>query len=104
MSENLSQYFILVNELAAHNHIDLDGVIPPDVSDADYVHPNDGYILLIANLVLAIISSLVVATRFYTRIFVAGNIGGDDITIGIALVAVIGSTGLNSWGKPLAST
>ncbi|KAI5810694.1 hypothetical protein BZA77DRAFT_327156 [Pyronema omphalodes] len=97
MSKNSSQYLTLVNELAKHNHIDLDGVIPPEISDVNYVHPNDGYILLIFNLVLAITSFLVVATRFYTRTFVAGSIGGDDIMIGIALVAVIGSTALNLW-------
>ncbi|KAF8241724.1 hypothetical protein K440DRAFT_608226 [Wilcoxina mikolae CBS 423.85] len=94
LADELAAVFAIAN----HNHISLDSVIPPNVHSGNYVRPDRGRVLLITNLVLAGVTLLVVLARFYTRLFVAGSVGGDDITIGVAMLVVAGSTALNCYG------
>lgn len=84
--------------IADVNHISLDGVVPPQAEAADYVHPDNGQVLFVVNLLLASITLLVVLTRFWTRCFVAGGIGGDDVMVGAAMLVVVGGTALNCYG------
>jgi len=84
--------------IADANHISLDGAIPPQARAADYVHPDNGGVLLAVNVVLASVTMLVVLARFWTRCFVAGGMGGDDITAGAAMLVVIAGTALNYYG------
>jgi len=99
--KTLADEIAVILAIAQHNHISLDSQIPSDVYSSDYVHPDRGRVLLITNLVLANITLLVVLARFYTRIFVAASVGGDDITIGVAMLVVAGSTALNCYGTSL---
>jgi hypothetical protein len=89
-----------LESIANANGISLtDGVVVPEnVLYTDYQHPNHGSKLFTANLVLAALTALVVLARFWTRAFVAGGVGSDDVTIGAAMVVVIGSAALNCFG------
>lgn len=63
------------------------GYIPPKYIDPNYVGPHIGHGLMITSIVLLAVTCLVVAGRYYARLFIAGGVGGDDITIGIATVS-----------------
>lgn len=61
--------------------------IPPRYTDPNYVPPHIGHGLLVMGTVLLVVTCLVVAGRYYARLFIAGGVGADDITIGIATVS-----------------
>lgn len=60
--------------------------IPPKYIDPNYVAPHIGHGLMVTSIVLLVVTCLVVVGRYYARLFIAGGVGGDDITIGIATV------------------
>lgn len=61
--------------------------IPPKYIDPNYVAPHIGHSLMVTSIVLLVVTCFVVAGRYYARLFIAGGVGGDDITIGIATVS-----------------
>lgn len=63
--------------------------IPPRYLDPNYIPPHIGHGLLVVSTVLLVVTCLVVAGRYYARLFIAGGVGGDDITIGIATVSSV---------------
>jgi hypothetical protein len=84
--------------IADVNDITLYGAIPPHALAPDYVRPDNGTLMLAVNMALASVTMLVVMARFWTRCFIAGGMGGDDITAGAAMLVVAAGTALNWYG------
>lgn len=81
----------LLKNLTRHNGLTEfgDNFIPPKYLDPNYVAPNSGRTLFVANLVLLAITCVVVGLRYYARVFIAGGLGADDVAIGISTVSLI---------------
>lgn len=60
--------------------------VPLRYTDPNYIPPHIGHGLLVISTVLLVVTCLVVAGRYYARLFIAGGVGADDITIGVATV------------------
>lgn len=76
------------NTLAEHNGITEFGPVflPPKFTVPNYVPPRAGTTFLITNVVLLLITCSIMAGRLYTKFFVVGGLGGDDVAIAIAMV------------------
>ncbi|KAA8902684.1 hypothetical protein FN846DRAFT_74884 [Sphaerosporella brunnea] len=100
MAATREELLLALRDIATVNGISLtDGVaVPNHTASAEYLHPNHGSTLFVANVALAAATLLVVLARFWTRIFVAGGVGADDVTIGAAMIVVAGSTVFNCFG------
>lgn len=83
------QLLQILKELTKHNGLTEfgDDYLPPKYTDPNYVAPHSGHSLFISSIVLLVITCVVVAGRYYARVFLAGGLGGDDISIGIATVS-----------------
>lgn len=88
LSESL-QLISALRALAERNGIQYftdPGWLPPAYTESNYVAPDLGPVLFICNLLFMAITFLVVLVRFYTRVGIAGGLGGDDYMIGISTV------------------
>lgn len=97
MADDFARYKAL-EAIAQRNNLSFQGVVPPNRGSPNYVRPDSGSAFIAVNVVLAAAALLTVLLRFYARLYVAGSVGTDDITIGIAMAIVSGSTALNCWG------
>lgn len=77
-----------LNTLAEHNGLAEfgPGFLPPKFTVPDYIPPKAGTTFLITNIVLLLVTCFMMAGRFYTKFYVIGGLGGDDVAIGIAMV------------------
>lgn len=75
--------------------------IPPKYTDPNYVPAHLGHGLMVTSAVLLVITCFVVAGRYYARLFIAGGVGWDDFTIGIATVSPTSNTVVGLLGDLL---
>ncbi|KAI5847041.1 hypothetical protein DFP73DRAFT_543950 [Morchella snyderi] len=85
-----------IKHLAAENNLKgfNQDFIPPRFTDPNYVMPDKGNVLFVLNIVMVSIVFVVVALRYYARVFIAGGLGADDVAIGFAVLSFIGSCSL----------
>lgn len=77
-----------LKSLAKHNGLTEfgPGFVPPKYGDPNYTAPRAGTTFLVTNIVLLLVTCFVMAGRFYTKLFVIGGLGGDDVAIAVAMV------------------
>lgn len=77
-----------LNTLAEHNGLTEfgPGFLPPKFTVPNYIPPRAGTTFLITNIVLLLVTCFIMAGRFYTKFFVIGGLGWDDVAIDIAMV------------------
>jgi hypothetical protein len=81
-----ARLLVALAETAKVNNIDPTTLLPKNYKDPNYVVEDMGHVLFNTNLLFVTITFIVVLTRIYTRMFVAGGLGGDDYMIVGAMV------------------